>query len=545
MSEIDNQPPDDSPGQGDDFGVEPIGSGERHKLMVVFVLVVGFLIAIVIVYMGVDDDAPVSSIDSVPVETDKERDEKISRGVTSKTPNFLVPKTPVKQVGEPSPSDVDLQAKRTQNQSNANLRVTRLLIEREKADKARKEQEALQKRMAVRKKASSLIKSNNQLETSGSTRAEGNSRNQYLETLKESFGSLAGGVNVNNTPVDTSDVKVDSSDAIKAKLLPDIHFLIPEGTVIQATMETAINSDLQGKVRAIVSEPVWSYSGSKLLIPQFSKIVGEYGSGVLTGQSRLMIIWTRILTPRGISISINSPGADQLGRSGMEGETDNHFLKRFGSSVLLTLISGAAQRKSDNDLQSQAISDSFNRSSEIALKDSVNISPTITINQGDPVVVFVARDMDFKSAYQVVHKVDKLARRRQRVIYNTNLYANQSLPPANLQKLQKEVITDLKKRKDLPAEHRAYTAKKSDSLKSTIEYWASLNEYHLEWDVKDFEEQELDWMLPVDLYFNGTFYNAIDKLLGSYTNNNQSSLNFEHYFYENNVLHVLLRTDVI
>ena len=181
--------------------------------------------------------------------------------------------------------------------------------------------------------------------------------------------------------------------------------MIAQGTTIRGVLETAIQSDLPGFVRAEVAHDVYSFDGSRLLIPKASRLVGQYKSGLVRGQTRLFVIWTRVLRPDGASILIGSPGTGLLGRAGVEGDLDTHFFKIFGSSVLLSLIDGAidvaverARRSSGNNsttiLQD---SSSLNRAAEIALENSINIPPTIHVDQGTAIQVFVAKDLDFRN----------------------------------------------------------------------------------------------------------------------------------------------------
>ena len=181
--------------------------------------------------------------------------------------------------------------------------------------------------------------------------------------------------------------------------------MIAQGTTIRGVLETAIQSDLPGFVRAAVAHDVYSFDGSRLLIPKASRLVGQYKSGLVRGQTRLFVIWTRVLRPDGASILIGAPGTGLLGRAGVEGDLDTRFFKIFGSSVLLSLIDGAidvaverARRSSGNNsttiLQD---SSSLHRAAEIALENSINIPPTIHVDQGTAIQVFVAKDLDFRN----------------------------------------------------------------------------------------------------------------------------------------------------
>lgn len=189
----------------------------------------------------------------------------------------------------------------------------------------------------------------------------------------------------------------------KATQLQNLDTLIAQGKMISGILETAIQSDLPGMVRAISSENVYSFNGSTLLIPKGSRLVGQYRSGVRQGQSRVFVIWNRMIRPDGASIDLGSIGTDDLGRSGLEGDVDSHFMERFGASVLLSIIDGALSAAvdsiDDDDGSTVSVSGSndFSRSAEIALENSINIKPTIHIDQGSRIKIFVGKDLDFSA----------------------------------------------------------------------------------------------------------------------------------------------------
>lgn len=202
--------------------------------------------------------------------------------------------------------------------------------------------------------------------------------------------------------IDTQEVEL-----VQASYMANRSYKVAQGKVIPGILETAINSDLPGMLRAVVSESVYSEDGNTLLIPKGSRLVGEYRSGLQRGQTRVFVIWSRLLRPDGIDIKIDSPGTDSLGRSGLTGFVDTHFLERFGASALMSMISSYAQQETDNDNQTVALSDSFAKSAEIALENSINIPPTVLINQGERINIFVAKDLDFRAAMVFKQKMLK------------------------------------------------------------------------------------------------------------------------------------------
>ena len=187
-----------------------------------------------------------------------------------------------------------------------------------------------------------------------------------------------------------------------AALIPDQDFTLSQGTFISGILETMINSDLPGMARAIVDKPVYSMTGSRILIPKGSRLIGRYNSGVDTAQSRVYIVWTRLERPDGAVIDIGSPGTDSIGQIGLGGDVDRHLIERFGASTLYsTLGPGLALLVGDqaNSFESRQIvqgaQNSFEQTAAIALRDSIRIPPTIRVAQGTEISIFVNRDLSF------------------------------------------------------------------------------------------------------------------------------------------------------
>ncbi|ODT87842.1 MAG: hypothetical protein ABS78_09665 [Phenylobacterium sp. SCN 70-31] len=187
-------------------------------------------------------------------------------------------------------------------------------------------------------------------------------------------------------------------DTARASQMRDLGRTVPQGTVIAAVLETAINSDLPGSVRGVVSRDVRSFDGSRVLIPRGSKLVGQYKSAAAQGQTRAFVVWERIISPTGVTIDIGSPAADRLGRGGLEGDVDRHFFQRFGAAILLTVLQAGTTALASEGSGSTVIIGNPAQVSNVgatALQSQVNIPDTIKVPQGVPVQVFVARDLDF------------------------------------------------------------------------------------------------------------------------------------------------------
>lgn len=190
-----------------------------------------------------------------------------------------------------------------------------------------------------------------------------------------------------------------SSKPARASNLGDLSNVVTEGTVIAAVLETALNSDLPGYVRAVVTRDVKGFDGKKVLIPRGARLIGQYKSGVALGQSRTFVIWTRLIRPDGATIELSSPATDGVGRGGLEGDVNTHFFERFGGAILLTLlnIGGAAVTDSSDTSIVIASTRAGVDAGSSAISSSMNISPTVTVPQGSPVRVFVSQDLDFST----------------------------------------------------------------------------------------------------------------------------------------------------
>lgn len=174
---------------------------------------------------------------------------------------------------------------------------------------------------------------------------------------------------------------------------------LTQGSVIQAALQTAINSDLPGSVVAVVSEPVPAFSGDQILIPRGSRLFGQYRSGIDMHQKRILIVWTRVLTPDGTSMEIAAVGGDQLGRSGLTGLVDTKFAERFGGAALISVIGAApavAAESANNETTSIVLGDVGSDLQDAVgsvIADQVSIAPTIYVDQGASVTVLVDRDV--------------------------------------------------------------------------------------------------------------------------------------------------------
>lgn len=207
-----------------------------------------------------------------------------------------------------------------------------------------------------------------------------------------------------------------SDRSAKARRIARIDALVPEGTLIPGILETAIVSDLPGQVRAIVSEDVYSFDGRRVLIPTGTRLIGEYQSEITRGQTRIFVVWSRMLRDDGVTVRLNSIGVDSLGRSGLTGRVDKKFRERFGAAILLSIVGagasyltgyGSQTASGDSDdaqraaeLAKETLAQTFSDMANQALGDSLRIPPTISVSQGERIFVFVRQDLDFSALYE-------------------------------------------------------------------------------------------------------------------------------------------------
>jgi type IV secretion system protein VirB10 len=198
-----------------------------------------------------------------------------------------------------------------------------------------------------------------------------------------------------NSPIDRRTV---SQDRLAT---PPSPYVIQAGTVIAAALLTGIQSDLPGQVTAQVTEHVYDTpTGKFLLIPQGSRLIGQYDSQIAFGQKRVLLVWNRIILPDGKSIVLErQQGADAQGFSGLEDEIDYHWWDLAKAAALSTLL-GIGTELGSSDDESDLVrtlrrgsQDSINSTGQQLVRRQLNIQPTITIRQGFPVRVIVNRDL--------------------------------------------------------------------------------------------------------------------------------------------------------
>jgi type IV secretion system protein VirB10 len=196
------------------------------------------------------------------------------------------------------------------------------------------------------------------------------------------------------------------SERVEASRFANPTTTVPKGTVMQAVLESALDSTRAGMARAIISRDIYGFDGTKILIPRGSRLIGEYKADVQQGQSRALIEWQRLMRPDGALINLDSPSADPLGRAGIKGKVNSHFFARYSGAILQSALEIGDQVAVNKLAPGSTI---YALPSFYGLQGATQgigqqtgstgstIQPTLTVKQGTSVSVFVARDLDFTS----------------------------------------------------------------------------------------------------------------------------------------------------
>ncbi|EJE4183745.1 type IV secretion system protein VirB10 [Vibrio parahaemolyticus] len=205
-------------------------------------------------------------------------------------------------------------------------------------------------------------------------------------------------------------MKPTALEGVRAGLIADRNMFVTRGTFLDCALETAISSDVPGMTSCRLTRDVYSTSGTVLLLERGSRITGQYQGGLQRGKARIFVLWTRVETPNGVVVNLDSPGTDALGRSGHSGYIETHFWQRFGGAIMLSLIDdvgtfvankASGGSSGNNQIQFGGTAETARDASSIALENSINIPDTLLKHQGEHINVFVARDLDFRGVYEL------------------------------------------------------------------------------------------------------------------------------------------------
>lgn len=253
------------------------------------------------------------------------------------------------------------------------------------------------------------------------SKEEGDSNNKNSAKSKNSQTSEFLGFG--DGSFDKAAIAKTSSPQVSATTVGNTDNLILQGKIMNGILETAINTDLPGSLRAVISRDVYAESGNRVLVPKGSRVIGTYVNAIAGGQTRVQVTWNRLVRPDGIDIAVNSIGTDNLGRAGVIGKVDNKLLSQIGSALLVsyiipsamnkisgsadqavaqttTTVNGVSTTTSTGNSQTISSSNATDRFADIA-QNAINSAypnkPTITINQGSMISILVQADLIFPS----------------------------------------------------------------------------------------------------------------------------------------------------
>jgi type IV secretion system protein VirB10 len=187
-------------------------------------------------------------------------------------------------------------------------------------------------------------------------------------------------------------------------VLPTQRLLLPKGTFVDCTLETAIDSTLPGMTTCITATDTFSADGTVVLLERGTKLIGETRGEVRQGEARVFVVWTEARTPAGVVVQLDSPGTDALGRSGLEGRVNRHFWQRFGAAALVSTLDGVVQSEVQSSARGGTVVLDPAASEDVLtgiLRSTVSIAPTVRVRNGARIQVLVARDVDFRAVYEL------------------------------------------------------------------------------------------------------------------------------------------------
>jgi type IV secretion system protein VirB10 len=198
---------------------------------------------------------------------------------------------------------------------------------------------------------------------------------------------------------------------VRAQVLPTQRLLLPKGAFIDCTLETAIDSTLPGMTTCVMATDAFGVDGEVVLLERGTKLIGETRGQVQQGSARVFVLWTEARTPTGVIVPLASPGTDELGRAGLPGTVNTHFWERFGAAMLVSVIDRAVEgavQSAHGGSGTVIVNPSGTQGvmTEV-LKGTINIAPTVVKQQGDRIQVLVARDLDFRSVYELRSVADR------------------------------------------------------------------------------------------------------------------------------------------
>jgi type IV secretion system protein VirB10 len=202
-------------------------------------------------------------------------------------------------------------------------------------------------------------------------------------------------------PSSVSQFTGQGAGRMRASALANRSTTVPQGYLIPAVLETGFDSTKPGFARAVVSRDVRGFDGKNILIPRGSRLIGEYRSDVAQGQKRAIIIWSRLIRPDGMTIAMDSPAVDTVGRGGIAASVNTHFFQRLGDALLQTTVQLGSAFASRAVTGPVVVLPGNAAAPVTQVVPSNSYVPTLTVPPGKSISIFVAHDLDFSSAEAV------------------------------------------------------------------------------------------------------------------------------------------------
>jgi len=411
----------------------------RVPVIVVIVLLVAFLGIIFYglasrgLYFGKDSGPDISSGNPASTYADQ-----IKRGVTDgiigePQPQTTFQPTPVetKQAEERAANPFTPQPEQTSERRGSELEpeeVWRARLAREQQEQVLREQQRQRMaRMQARDSAYDAplaidrgkLEARSEKDGSAGARtttaaASANASDLYAAALRAGLGGQNVDPNGQSSKEDFFNADLKDLGYLPNRVVPQLSPLeLKRGSVIPATLITGINSDLPGRITAQVSQNVYdSATGHRLLIPQGTKLFGRYDSKVSFGQSRVLVVWSDIIFPNGSTLQIGGmAGTDAEGYGGFNDKVNNHYLKTFGSAVMIALIgtgidmavpqsSTLATQDTASDAARRNFAETFGRVADRTIERNMDVQPTLQIRPGYKFNVLVDQDIVFPGQYR-------------------------------------------------------------------------------------------------------------------------------------------------
>ncbi len=244
--------------------------------------------------------------------------------------------------------------------------------------------------------------------------ANGNASDLYAAALRAGLGGQNVDPNGQSSKEDFFNADLKDLGYLSNRVVPQRSlYELKRGSVIPATLISGINSDLPGRITAQVSQNVYdSATGQRLLIPQGTKLFGRYDSKVSFGQSRVLVVWSDIIFPDGSTLQIGGmAGTDEEGYGGFKDKVNNHYLKTFGSAVMIALIgtgidmavpqsSTLATQDKASDAARRNFTETFGRVADRTIQRNMDVQPTLEIRPGFNFNVLVDQDIVFPGQHR-------------------------------------------------------------------------------------------------------------------------------------------------